>query len=98
MERIAPGAFAHRIANDRRRIKVLFQHGRDPQIGDKPLGPIRTLREDETGAFYEVRLLDAPCVDELLPAHHDRTHSQSTPSQPEDPPAEKAGTRCLPPA
>jgi phage head maturation protease len=47
---------------------VLFQHGSDPQIGDKPLGPIDQLREDDTGAYYEVPLLEASYVrDNVLP-------------------------------
>src|SRR5262245_8203787 len=54
MERFAPGAFAKTFQESRDSIKVLFQHGRDPQIGDKPLGPIRDLREDEIGPYYEV--------------------------------------------
>src|SRR6266496_817556 len=57
MERIAPGAFKKTFRENRDRIRALFQHGQDPQIGDKPLGPVQTLREDEVGAFYEVPLL-----------------------------------------
>lgn len=68
MERLAPGAFRKTFRENRDAIKVLFQHGMDPQIGDKPLGPIDDLREDETGAYYEVPLLDAPYVrDDILP-------------------------------
>lgn len=65
LERVAPGAFAQTLARDR--IRVLFQHGRDPQIGDKPLGVPTVLREDELGAFYEVPLLDTAYVRELVP-------------------------------
>jgi len=57
MEQIAPGAFADTIEQDRTDMKVLFQHGQDPQLGDKPLGPITELREDEIGAYYEVPLI-----------------------------------------
>ncbi len=68
MERIAPGAFSKTIADNRSDIKVLFQHGQDPQIGDKPLGPITELREDDEGPYYEVPLLDAPYVrNDILP-------------------------------
>lgn len=68
LERIAPGAYKKTFRENRDEIKPLFQHGMDPQIGDKPLGPIAELREDETGAYYEVDLLDAPYVrDDLLP-------------------------------
>ena len=51
LERIQPGAFAASLAHDRARIEVLFQHGRDPQIGDKVLGVPTLLREDELGAL-----------------------------------------------
>jgi HK97 family phage prohead protease len=68
MERIAPGAFKKTFREQPRPMRVLFQHGMDPQVGDKPLGPIRDLREDETGAYYEVPLLDASYVrDQVLP-------------------------------
>jgi HK97 family phage prohead protease len=67
MERVAPGAFLRTFAEDRGRMRALFQHGRDPQIGSKVLGSIDTLREDEQGAAYEVGLLDTSYVRELLP-------------------------------
>jgi len=68
LESIAPGAFARTMKNDRAGMRVLFQHGRDPQIGNKPLGPIDVLEEDATGARYEVPLLDTSYVRDLLPA------------------------------
>ena len=58
LERIAPGAFADTIENDRANMRVLYDHGMDPQLGNKPLGPIRTLEERKSGAYYEVDLLD----------------------------------------
>ncbi|MCR4339221.1 MAG: HK97 family phage prohead protease [Gemmatimonadaceae bacterium] len=68
LERIAPGAFKKTFRENRAEMKSLFQHGMDPQIGDKPLGPIADLREDDTGGYYEVELLDAPYVrDDILP-------------------------------
>jgi len=67
LERIAPGAFAHTLAHDRPQLRVLFQHGRDPMIGDKPLGVPAVLREDELGGAHEVPLLDTGYVAELLP-------------------------------
>ena len=65
MERIAPGAFARSLSQDRNKIRILFQHGRDPNIGSKPLGIPAVLREDERGAFYSVPLLDTEYVREL---------------------------------
>ena len=58
LERMAPGSFTKTISETRDKMRVLFQHGKDPQIGEKPLGPIRSLEEDEDGIAYEVPLLD----------------------------------------
>jgi len=58
MERIAPGAFRKTFKENRDRIRSLFQHGADPQIGDKPIGRIEELHEDSDGAYYEVGLYD----------------------------------------
>lgn len=67
MERIEPGAFKKTFKENRDNIKCLFQHGRDPQVGDKPLGPFRTLEEDDEGAHYEVPLLDTSYNRDLEP-------------------------------
>ena len=68
MERFAPGAFKKTIKENLARIKPLFQHGQDPQIGDKPLGPIQVLREDgDVGGYYEVPLLDTSYNRDLVP-------------------------------
>jgi HK97 family phage prohead protease len=67
MERIAPGAFKKTILENLRNMAVLFQHGRDPHIGDKVLGPIAVLREDKRGAYYEVPLLDTSHNRDLIP-------------------------------
>ena len=40
LERIAPGAFRKTISESRSSMKVLYDHGGDPQIGNKILGPI----------------------------------------------------------
>jgi HK97 family phage prohead protease len=57
VERIAPGAFK-KTFQERRDMRVLLQHGRDPDVGDKPIAVPETLREDAEGAFYQARLLD----------------------------------------
>jgi HK97 family phage prohead protease len=57
LERIVPGALAATIAERRDQIKILYDHGQDPQLGNKPLGAIRILTEDQTGGYYEVDLL-----------------------------------------
>lgn len=57
-ERIDRGAFRNTLAERGDRVKVLFNHGFDPSIGDKPLGKPDTMREDETGLWVEVPLDD----------------------------------------
>ena len=57
-ERIVGGAFRKTLRERREQVKVLFNHGMDPQIGDKPLGKPRTMKEDQRGLFVEVPLDD----------------------------------------
>lgn len=65
LERIAPGAFKKTFREQQ--PKVLFQHGMDGTCGDKPLGPPDVLREEDDGPYYEVPLLDASYVRDLIP-------------------------------
>ena len=58
LERIAPGAFDDTLANDLDRVKVLFDHGHDPSLGNKPLGTIRSVEPTDTGVAYEVALIE----------------------------------------
>jgi hypothetical protein len=67
LERIAPGAFSKTFAENRDQMRCLFQHGRDPVVGDKPLGPFQELREDSVGAYYEVPMLDTSYNRDLIP-------------------------------
>lgn len=67
LERIAKGAFVKTFAERGDQIRCLFNHGYDPQIGDKILGVPKVLRDDAVGAYYEVELLDANYVRELVP-------------------------------
>ena len=45
VERIAPKAFARTLEQRGDKVKVLFNHGFDPSIGDKPLGKPEVMRE-----------------------------------------------------
>jgi HK97 family phage prohead protease len=67
LERVDRSAFDQTIADDRDQMRVLFDHGFDPQIGNKVLGPIQTLEPDTRGAFYEVPLFDTTYNRDLLP-------------------------------
>lgn len=58
LERTVAGAFSKTIAENRANVRVLYDHGYDPQLGNKPLGPIDALREESEGPYYEVPLLD----------------------------------------
>ena len=59
LERIEPGAFKKTLAEGGSRIRMLFQHGRDPQIGDKPIGSPDVLREDKVGPYFEGDLFES---------------------------------------
>lgn len=63
LERIVPGAFDRTIAERGDQIKVLYDHGQDPQIGNKPLGSLTTLRGD---GYYEVDLIRTSYNDDFV--------------------------------
>ncbi len=67
LERIAPGAFKKTIRESIGQMKVLYDHGMDPSIGNKVLGPIASLEEDGVGPAYEVPLLDTSYNRDLAP-------------------------------
>jgi HK97 family phage prohead protease len=58
MERIVPGAFKKTFRERADQIRVLFQHGRDAELRDRPIGQPEELREDDEGAYHESRLFD----------------------------------------
>jgi HK97 family phage prohead protease len=67
LERIARGAFTKSFTENRDRLRILFQHGMDQSIGDKPLAPIEELGEDEQGGYYRGRMLDTSYNRDLIP-------------------------------
>jgi HK97 family phage prohead protease len=67
MERTDLGAFAKTIAESRSQIRSLFNHGFDPQIGQKVLGDITDLREEPDSPVGEVPLFDTSYNHDLLP-------------------------------
>lgn len=82
LERVARPGRSHTLARDRSRIRVLFQHGRDPTVGSKVLGIPTTLREDKQGGYYEVPLLDTGYNAELLPGLRADAYGASRVAQP----------------
>ncbi len=68
LERFLPRSLARTLTEDRDRIRVLFQHGMDPVVHNKPIATVANLRDEPGGAAYEARLLDAPYVrDNVIP-------------------------------
>jgi HK97 family phage prohead protease len=67
LERTEQGAFVKTIAENRDNIKVLFNHGFDPQVGAKVLGTISDLREDPDSPVGDVALFDTSYNRDLLP-------------------------------
>ncbi|MFN0155518.1 MAG: HK97 family phage prohead protease [Gaiella sp.] len=66
-ERFTPGTFLRSLARDRARVKLLLDHGLDPRVARRPLGPLRSVYESGLGLDYEAGLLDVPYVAELVP-------------------------------
>lgn len=64
LESIAPSAFQRTVAESRNQMKVLYDHGQDPSIGNKVLGPIDELGDD---ARYTVPLFDTSYNRDLAP-------------------------------
>jgi HK97 family phage prohead protease len=56
IESIAPGAFKKTFQENRANMRVLLNHGAENDLGSKPIGKVRSLREDAHGAAYEVDL------------------------------------------
>ncbi len=77
MERFAPKSLAKTIKENLQNIRVLFQHGKDPQVGDKVLGPIRNVKDGETGARAQVPLYDTSYNRDLLPGLKDGAYGAS---------------------
>ncbi|MFD9949837.1 HK97 family phage prohead protease [Nonomuraea sp. NPDC059023] len=67
LERTVRGAFKKTINENRQNIKVLFDHGYDMQIGNKVLGPIDNLREEDDSPVGDVPLFDTSYNRDLLP-------------------------------
>lgn len=64
LERVASSAFKKTVAESRSTMKTLYDHGQDPSIGNKVLGPIRDL---EPNARFGVPLFDTSYNRDLLP-------------------------------
>lgn len=69
LERVGDMAFDRTFRERADKIRVLYDHGHDPSIGNKPLGAPDVLRSDKgVGAYYESELFASNYVEELMPA------------------------------
>jgi HK97 family phage major capsid protein/HK97 family phage prohead protease len=57
--------------------KVLLNHGQDPQVGDKPLGPPLRLAPDDIGMAYDVGLIDTSYNRDILPGLKQKLYGSS---------------------
>lgn len=64
LERVGSSAFKKTVAESRDAMKILYDHGQDPTIGNKVLAPIRDLT---TTAKYAGPLFDTSYNRDLLP-------------------------------
>jgi len=67
MERVSPGAFKKTLAERGGQTKILFNHGQDLTIGDKPLAVASDFGETKNSAFLEGALLDTSYNRDLAP-------------------------------
>src|SRR6266511_463439 len=58
LERFAPGCYEKTFLERAGRIRCLHRHGRDPLVGQNPIGKIAELYEDTEAARYKVDLFD----------------------------------------
>jgi hypothetical protein len=71
-EIVAPGAWKRTLRNNGDKVKILFNHGFDPSIGDKPLGRADVLKEDKTGLYVEVPMSRTTYNDDLIELLNDK--------------------------
>lgn len=77
LEQVGARAFDKTIRESRSQMKVLYDHGQDPQIGNKVLGPIDDLRMDDVGPAYEVPLFDTSYNRDLAPGLEAKVYGSS---------------------
>lgn len=67
LERTRKGAFAKTIKERLAQIRCLYDHGYDPQIGNKVLGAIESLAEEQDSPVGVVPLFDTSYNRDLVP-------------------------------
>jgi hypothetical protein len=67
MESVAPGAFRATFAEDRDRMRVIYDHGQDSHIGRKPIGPLDDVADQPDGIDYAAAIDDTSWNRDLMP-------------------------------
>lgn len=70
-ERVAPTALNRTLRNNGGQVKVLFNHGMDPSIGNKPLGKPVRMKPDAIGLDTETPLSETSYNDDLIALMND---------------------------
>lgn len=65
-ETMTAGSLTRSVKAQQGKLKLLFNHGFDPSIGKKPLGPIEELRADKVGGFVRARISDTSYGNDIL--------------------------------
>jgi hypothetical protein len=65
-ETMAGGSLTRTVKAQQGKLKLLFNHGFDPSIGKKPLGPITALRADKLGGWVAARISDTSYGNDIL--------------------------------
>lgn len=68
LERYSRSAIQKTLRDGLSKLRILFQHGQDPQIGIKPLGTLERLEIGQRAPEWEVSLFDVDYVNSLKPA------------------------------
>ncbi len=68
LERFSPGSFNRSIGRDLPRVRLLYEHGADARVGNRPLGRFSRIAEGPSGLEYAATLLDVDYVRQLEPA------------------------------
>lgn len=67
-ERVAPGATKKTLAEGRESMRILFNHGHDPHIGEKPLAEPELIEDSKGVRYDEPELFDTSYNRDLIPS------------------------------
>jgi HK97 family phage prohead protease len=77
IERVAPGAAKKTLKENREGMRVLFNHGHDPSIGEKPLAKPEFVEDDKGVRYDEPELFDTTYNRDLVPGLEEGQYGSS---------------------